>query len=125
MGIFCTKAILEHDYWWPGLSSFVKHFVDGCAICQQNKVNTHPTSPSLHPIPSSASLPFCQLSVDLITDLPPSSSFDFILVVVDHGFTKGVILIPCTKTIDTTGITQLFFENVFKHFSLHNTLISD
>ena len=125
MGIFCTKAVLECDYWWPGLSSFVKHFVDGCAICQQNKVNTHPTSPLLHPIPSSTSLPFHQLSVDLITDLPPSSGFDSVLVVVNHGLTKGIILIPCTKTIDAAGITQLFFENVFKCFSLHNTLISD
>ena len=45
MGIFRTKALLERDYWWPGLSSFVKHFIDGCAVCQQNKVNTHPTVP--------------------------------------------------------------------------------
>ena len=44
---------------------------------------------------------------------------------VNHGLTKGVILISCTKTIDATGITQLFFENMFKRFSLHDTLISD
>ena len=125
MGVFHTKAILERDYWWPSLSFFVKYFVDGCTICQQNKVNTHPTSPPLHPIPSSTSLPFHQLLVDLITDLPPSSGFDSVLVMVDHGLIKGVILIPCTKTIDAAGIAQLFFENVFKHFGLHDTLISD
>ena len=89
MDILHSKAVLECDYWWPSLSSFVKHFVDGCAICQQNKVNTHSTSPPLHPIPSSTFLPFCQLSVDLIMDLPPSSNFDSILVVVDHGLMKG------------------------------------
>ena len=125
MGIFHTKAILEHDYWWPGLSSFVKHFIDGYAICQQHKVNTHPTSPPICPIPSSTSLPFHQLSVDLITDLPSSSTFDSILVVVDHSLTKGIILIPCAKTIDAAGIAQLFFENVFKCFGLHDILISD
>ena len=45
MGIFHTKAILEWDFWWPGLSTFVKHFIVGCAVCQQNKVNTHPSVP--------------------------------------------------------------------------------
>ena len=54
-GRFWTKALLERDFWWPGLSSFVNAFISGCAICQQNKVNHHPTRPTcphslvLHP----------------------------------------------------------------------------
>jgi hypothetical protein len=63
--------------------------------------------------------------VDLVTDLPLSSGHDSLMVVVDHGLTKGVILVPCSKTIDTHGIAQLFFEFVFKRFGLHDTLISD
>ena len=86
----------------------VKHFVAGCPVCQQNKTNTHPVVPPLLPIKSTISLPFKQLSVDLITDLPPSLGFDSVMVVVDHGLTKGVILAPCLKTIDATGIAQLF-----------------
>ena len=38
---------------------------------------------------------------------------------------KGVILTPCFKTIDAAGIAQVFFNNVFKHFDLHDTIISD
>jgi hypothetical protein len=114
LGRFCTKAIVEHDFWWPGLSSFVNNFVMGCAVCQQNKVRTHPTTPPLNPIKSTNSLPFKQLSVDLITDLPISNGYDSLMVVVDHGFTKGVILVPCSKTIDANSIAQLFFEFVFK-----------
>ena len=74
---------------------------------------------------STVTLPFKQLSVDLITDLPPSAGFDSVMVMVDHGLTKGVILTPCQKTIDGAGIAQLFFDFVFKRFGLHNTLISD
>ena len=85
----------------------------------------HPVVPPLLPIKSTVSIPFKQLSVNLITDLPPSSGCDSVMVVVDHGLTKGVILAPCLKTIDTTGIAQLFFDFVFKHFGLHDTLISD
>ena len=125
MGVFHTKSILECDFWWPGLSTFVKHFITGCTVCQQNKVNTHPTVPPLCPISSTVSLPFKQLFVNLITNHPVSSGFDSVMVMVDHGLTKGVILAPCSKTVDATGITQLFFDFVFKQFGLHDTLISD
>ena len=60
------------------------------------------------------SLPFKQLSVDLITDLPLSSGFNSVMVMVNHGLMKGVILTPCSTTIDAAGITQLFFDFVFK-----------
>ena len=109
-GHFRTKALLERDFWWPGLSLFVNAFISGCPICQQNKVNHHPTHPPLTPIPLSPSLPFKQLSVDLVMDLPPSNGHDSLMVVVDHGLTKGVILIPCLKTIDAAGVTKLFLH---------------
>ena len=124
-GHFCTKAIIKHNFWWSGLFSFVNAFITGCATCQQNKVNHHLTCSLLSLIPSSTLLPFKQLSVDLITDLSPSSGHDSLLVVVDHSLTKGVILAPCSKNIDAAGITQLFFSHVFKHFDLHDSLISD
>ena len=38
---------------------------------------------------------------------------------------KGVILAPCSKTVNAVGIAQLFFDFVFKWFGLHDTLISD
>ena len=122
---FWTKAIVECDFWWPGLSVFVNNFVAGCAVCQQNKANTHPVIPPLSPIKSSSSFPFKQLSVDLITDLPLLHGHDSLMVVVDHSLTKGAILAPRSKTIDANGIAQLFFDHVFKRFRLHDTLISN
>ena len=124
-GHFRTKALLERDFWWPGLSSFVNAFISGCAVCQQNKVNHHPTHPPLAPIPSSSPLPFKHLSVDLVTDLPPSNGHDSLMVMVDHGLMKGVILIPCSKTIDAARVAKQFLHHVFKRFGLHDSLISD
>ena len=124
-GFFCTYTLLSWDYWWPGMLSFIRRFIAGSTLCQQMKVNTHPTVPPLSPLPSTCSRPFQQLSVDLITGLPPSDSFDSLLVVVDHGLLKGVILTPCNKTIDAKGVTDLFFKHIFLRFSLHDTLISD
>ena len=124
-GRFRTKTFLEQDYWWPGLATYVNKFVEGCAICQQNKVNTHPVCPPLNPITSTTLLPFKQLSVDLVTDLPEVDGLDSILVMVNHGLMKGVIIIPCSKTIDTAGIGKLFFTHVFKRFGVHDSLISN
>ena len=84
-GRFHTKMFLECDFWWPGLSMYVNRFIVGCAMCQQNKVNTHPTCPPLNPVPSTTTLLFKQLSVDLVTDLPLVGGIDSIMVVVDGG----------------------------------------
>ena len=51
-GILATAKSVCLSYYWPGLQQFVRNYVDGCAVCQQFKVSTRPTKPSLHPIPS-------------------------------------------------------------------------
>ena len=51
--------------------------------------------------------------------------FDSLLVMVDHGLTKGVILCPTKKTITAKGIASLFFHKVFLHFGLYDKVISD
>ena len=105
--------------------TYVNKFIKGCTVCQQNKVNTHLVCPPLNPIPSFSSLPFKQLSVDFITDLSDIQGLNSILVVVDHSLTKGVIIIPCFKTINATGVGKLFFLHVFNRFGLHDSLVSD
>jgi hypothetical protein len=120
-----TRQLISAEFWWLGLASYIRKYVEGCATCQQNKANTHPTVSLLTPIKSSASRPFQQLFCDLITNLPLSDSFDSLLVVVDHGLTKGVILCPTKKTITTEGVAALFFHKVFLRFGLFDKVISD
>jgi hypothetical protein len=73
----------------------------------------------------SATVPFASLLVDLIMDLPPSGGFDSIMVVVDHGLMKGVIITPCLKTITSEGVAKLFFKHVYRRFGLYDKIISD
>ena len=49
-GYFRTIHLVQRDYWWPSLTTFVCRFVAGCATCQANKVNTHLTVPGLCPM---------------------------------------------------------------------------
>ena len=63
--------------------------------------------------------------MDFITDLLPVDRFDSILVVVDQGLTKGVILTPCKKTITAEETGRLLLENLYKRFGLPDKIISD
>ena len=123
--IFCILNLLQWDFWWPRMTTYVWKYVAGCAICQANKVNTHPTVLALLPLNSDYTCPFQQVSVDLITNLPPSGSYDSVMVIVDHGLMKGVILCPCNKNIDAADVAKLFFLHVFHHYGLYDKCISD
>jgi hypothetical protein len=61
----------------------------------------------------------------LITDLPVADGFDSILVVVDQGLSKGVILLPCNKTLTSEDTARLLLENLYERFGLPDKIISD
>ena len=63
--------------------------------------------------------------MDLITDLPPVDGYDALLVVVNQGLLKGVILCPTTKTVNMDGIGDLLHENLYKQFGLPDKMLSD
>jgi hypothetical protein len=52
--------------------------------------------------------------MDLIMDLPPMEESNSILVMVDQGLSKGVILCPTTKTVMMDGIDDLLHKNLYK-----------
>ena len=124
-GVLKTPQLVASKFWQPGLASYIWSYVCRCTSCQQHKVNMHPSQPPLCPILSSCSCPFQQIFCGLITDLPLSDSFDTLLVMVDYGLTKRVILCPTKKTIDAARVASLFFSKVFKRFGLYDKIISD
>ena len=38
-----TYNLIKEHYWWPGLRSFVKNYIQGCGQCQQFKINRNPS----------------------------------------------------------------------------------
>lgn len=121
-----TLRKLQEYISWPGMRSYVKNYVKGCPHCQQNKIRRRPFKPPLQPVPGPKTLqPFAQISMDLITDLPESGDFDSILSVVHHGLTKGIILIPTTKTANADEIAELLIKHVFTRTGFPDKIISD
>jgi len=124
------NAVKEH-YWWPGMRSFIKSYVKGCRVCQQFKINQNPSNPSYNQIPGPTTMrPFANCSMDLITDLPlialeNGTIIDTLMVMVDHGLIKGVVLTPVSKTLTEEGAREILLNQHYKRFGLPDSMISD
>ena len=108
------------------MKAFIREYVAGCAVCQQTKTITRQNQPPLQPItPEERPLPFSTMSVDFVVKLPESKGNDTILTMMDQGYTKAVILVPCRKDMGAETITELFKERVFPYMGVPTKLISD
>jgi hypothetical protein len=121
-GQYKTIELITREYYWPGVTEFVKKYIEGCATCQMNKIRPPvrvPTKPT--EIPTGI---WETITMDFITDLPKSHGYDSILTVVDRH-SKGVVLTPCNKNITAEETSQLLIDNVWKRFGFPKVIISD
>ena len=102
-------AIVEQEFTWPGISNTVHQYVEGCAICQSTKNDTHPTMVPLQPT-EILNRPFGTITMDFITNLPESKGYDSLHMVTDR-FTKTAAITPCLKSIDSDGMAKILLEN--------------
>jgi hypothetical protein len=110
-GEWKTIELITRDFWWPGITTFIKAYIKECATCQTTKIKP-PVKVLLKP----NEIPQCiweTITMDFITDLPVSNRYNSILTVVDRH-SKAVILLPCYKTITTKQTSQLLIDNVWK-----------
>ncbi|SGY19858.1 BQ5605_C017g08353 [Microbotryum silenes-dioicae] len=103
-----------HDSLLSGHPGQVKTFelLDRNYTCQRNKPTHHRKHGHLQPLPI-PSKPWSSLSMDHIVDLPPSSGFDCVLVVVNR-LTKEAHFIPTHKTDSFRNLAWTFLTHVFK-----------
>jgi hypothetical protein len=65
------------------------------------------------------------ISMDFVGGFPSSRTcHDYLYVVVDKS-SKMCSFIPCKKKVTTEHATQLFFINVWVHFGLPTSIVSD
>ena len=119
------KKVLKH-LWWPTIHRNVRQYVRGCQTCQAAKVNTHPTVPPITPHDvASNPFPFKQVSVDLVTDLPPTRGCDSILMIVDQGLTKAAFFLLMNKTASSAEIAKLYHDAIYLNYRIPDAVISD
>ncbi|SOV03297.1 uncharacterized protein UDID_18617 [Ustilago sp. UG-2017a] len=118
-----TLSLVRRSFFWPGLSKFVHTFVDSCETCRRIKAARHKPYGHLKSLPVPPH-PWSSISMDLIEQLPPSSGFTAILVVVDR-LTKMATFVPTTNTLDAPELAKLFLRHVYSKHGLPTSIMSD
>ena len=125
-GVLKTCIMLAKDFWWPKMGVFIQEYVKGCTTCQTTKAATNRPKTPLFPITTNLdALPFKDVAINLIVKLLTSQGYDSILMVTDQGCSKVAIMIPCREATDAKGMAQLYGKNVFPHYGIPRSIISD
>ncbi|MBW0568138.1 hypothetical protein O181_107853, partial [Austropuccinia psidii MF-1] len=118
-----TLKHVKQDFHWSGMTQFIKDYVSSCQQCSRNKITYHKKFGFLKPLPIPNG-PWICVSMDFITQLRLSNSFDSILVIVDR-FSKMAVFIPTMSSITALDWTHLFIKNIFSKHGLPSSIVSD
>lgn len=124
LGITKTLDLLSRLYFWPKMQQDVREYVNSCRSCQEVKSRNQNLPGLLQPIPFPQKR-WQQVSMDLITSLPPSrNGFDAIFVVVDK-YSKMIHCLPTTTTVTAPQLAHLFMREIVRHHGLPSSIVSD
>jgi len=122
-GWWKTYELVSRNYWWPGMTTFVKKYVTGCDMCQQMK--NRPQQPFGPLVPNKVpNGPWEIISMDLITQLPKSNGYNAICVIVDR-LTKRAHFIPINNRFSSKDMVQLLYDKVYLLHGLPLQIILD
>src|ERR1700712_5147897 len=106
-----TIEIVTRDFYWKGLTAWIKDYVRLCDECQQNKSPRHARYGLLQALQT----PFAawtSISTDFITHLPESQGYTQIMVVVDR-FTKMAHFIGLRENATAKDMTYTFLREIW------------
>jgi hypothetical protein len=105
------------------MSKDIRLFVSHCLICQQAKSATTALAGLLQPLPIPSQI-WEDVSMDFITDLPPSNGFTVIMVVVDR-LSKYSHFVPLKSDFTSAKVAEAFLHHVVKLHGFPKSLVSD
>lgn len=116
-------AHIERYCYWPRMYETIVKYIKGCVMCSTIKPSNRKFGLYM-PLPVPLR-PWDNISMEFVGGLPMyRRGHDYIYVVVDH-FSKMCILVPCKKKVTIEQTTQMFFQQVWVHFRLPTSIISD
>ena len=122
-GRWKTYELVSRNYWWPGMSIFVKNYVTGCDMCQRMK--NRPQQPFGPLMPNEVPQgPWEIITIDLITQLPESNGFNAICVIVCR-LLKRAHFLPIRNNFLSKDLAQLLFDRIYPLHGLPLQVISD
>jgi hypothetical protein len=106
-----TLKLVQRDYSWPGIATYIRRYVEACDICPRIKTVRHRPFGPLQPL-DIPSRPWTSISMDFIVKLPASHGYDSIWVVCDR-FSRAAHFIPCNETLTAPELAWLFLDRIF------------
>lgn len=122
-GILVTYSRLKQLFHWLGIKQTVHDYIRSCSICQQAKPDRVKYPGLLMPLPVPPHA-WHTISMDFIEDLPMSTTFSCIMVVVDK-WSKYGHFIPLAHPFSAPKVAKVFLDNVYKLHGLPIVIISD
>src|SRR4029077_6989996 len=101
----------------------VKDYVSSCTSCAHAKTLCHKPFSLLKQL-LVPECPWNSISMDFIEQLPASSSFTSILVIMDC-LSKQCIFVPMHDTITLPELAKLFLLHIFSKHSVPSHITSD
>jgi hypothetical protein len=122
-GVEKTLVILQKHFYWPKLRQDVSKYIRSCTVCAISKPAIKKQG-LYTPLPT-PERPWESISMDYMSGLLSTrNDNDFVFVMVDR-FSKMAIITTCKKNIIATDTTKLFFERVWVHFGIPQTITSN
>ncbi len=113
-GFPCTLALIQRKYYWLRMNKDIKSYMETCDT-------SHRIKPVRHKLYGKLSLllppraPFTDLTIDFITDMPPSEFhrvvYDSIFIVMCR-YTKLAQYVPTRMDWTAERLIEVFIENV-------------
>jgi hypothetical protein len=121
-GVKKTEDVLAAHFFWLKMRRDVERYVSWCTSCNKAKsrLNQHGLYMPL-PVPR---VPWEDISMDFVLELPKIKRGDSIFVVVDR-FSKMAHFIPCHKSDNASHVAHLFFTEIIRLHGVPNTIVSD
>ena len=118
-----TYELVTRDYWWPKMRKTIAHYIRNCDTCTRIKPARHAPYGLLKPLQVPIRR-WSSVSLDLITGLPCSDSYNALLVVVDR-LSKMAHYVPTTSDVNSKQIDKLYFDYIFRLHGIPDNVISD
>lgn len=119
-----TYMILSRRFFWPGAAKDVRQFLRNCTVCGRSTIWRDTKHGLLKPLPIPQRI-WAEISVDFITDLPPSGPREATncLVITDR-LTKSVVLVAM-DSITSDALAKVFMDHFYMHHGLPLAIVSD
>ena len=118
-----TLALVQRDFSWPGLDTYVRNYVRACDVCGRIKAPRHKPFGLLRPL-DIPDRPWRAITMDHIVKLPGSHGYDTIWVICDR-LTRYAHFIPYTESSTAADLAWIFLARIFIYHGMPESIISD